>query len=339
MICTECGREIEFGIEFCYYCGEELPNNVEKQEKYEFETNNVSQASAILNVSNTTSNISYKDFPSVFESKTRDDEKERMKQAEQTKNTNIGALQKGVNGTKKIGAEDIFAGAFVGGIIGFVVWLIVFFFTLSIHLSLLPFVLLGAIAGIIKEVSNIQSNNEKCQKVYNDIEKEKRIYEDKAASIKKETNNRITAYKNGFEDEAKKLSIKYAESALAQEVADWMTKGYIKTIESADRRSHVKKIDIPFRFDVYSNKITCNLGTYDFELQRCRNLDSPLEQVALARALASFIQLQITMKYPRDISGTDILINMEYVYRNSYVQTTLVYKAKNGNYESVRDWS
>ena len=145
-------------------------------------------------------------------------------------------------------------------------------------------------------------------------------------------------YFSEFEINAQNLSVQFAESELAKEVIDWMTNGFYKTIDAADRQSYVEKVTVPFVFNVFKNKITCNLGTFDFNLERCRNLNSALEQTALARAIVSAIQLNIIMKYPKDVSGTDISVDISYSYTNECSQTTITYVAPNGNYKTVRGW-
>ena len=117
-----------------------------------------------------------------------------------------------------------------------------------------------------------------------------------------------------------------------------MTNGFCKTIDAADRRGHVEKITVPFVFNVFVDKITCNLGTFDFELKRCRSLNNPLEQTALARAIVSAIQLNIIMRYPKDSSGTDVSIDISYSYTDEYSATTITYVAPNGHYKAVRGW-
>ena len=145
-------------------------------------------------------------------------------------------------------------------------------------------------------------------------------------------------YLAAFEKNAQEMSVKLAESQLAKRVIEWMTDGFCRTIDAADRRKHIEQISVPFRFEVYTNKITCNLGTFDFEIERCRNLSSPLEQTALARAIAAAIQLNITMKYPKDASGTDRTVNYDFSYTDTYPVVTLTYLAPNGNYQVVIDW-
>ena len=163
---------------------------------------------------------------------------------------------------------------------------------------------------------------------------------DKAVeNAKKKAAERYNAYLLGFNEEAQKLSVNFAGSSLAEEVVNWMTNGFAHTIDSADRRSHVEKITVPFIYKVYKDKIVCNIGTYDFKVKRCDELKNPLEQTALARAMASMIQLNITMKYPKDASGTNIVTNISQEYFDIYVATTITYTAINGNYKKVQSWT
>ncbi|MBQ8636757.1 MAG: hypothetical protein IJ423_02030 [Clostridia bacterium] len=168
--------------------------------------------------------------------------------------------------------------------------------------------------------------------------------------LKLEHENKYNEYVHSFDSLVQEQSVRLAESELAIEVIEWMTDGFSKTIDTVDRRPHIERIDVPFVFSVYTNKITCNLGTYDFEIKRCSELKSPIQQTALAKAIASAIQVNIMMKYPQDISGTDVSINIEYEYKcesvyengetknNEYPDVKITYVAPNGNYQSVKEW-
>ena len=185
------------------------------------------------------------------------------------------------------------------------------------------------------KVRKVKRHNEKLRKEIDDLKAStEKLKAEAVKSAKKDYDN----YLNEFEQEAQRMSINFADSDLAKEVIEWMTKGFCKTINSADRRGHVEKIVVPFRFDVYTNKITCNLGTYDFQIKRCRNLTGPIEQTALARAIANEIQINIKMEYPEDASGTETSINIVYEYANEFPVVTITYVAPNGNYKAVKDW-
>lgn len=148
----------------------------------------------------------------------------------------------------------------------------------------------------------------------------------------------IAAYKSEFETEARQMSVRYAESSLATEIIDRLTNSFASAIDVADRQSHIMTICVPFSFNVYTNKITCSSATYDFETKRYSNLTGPLEQTAIARAIAAAVQLNITMKYPHDISGTDFKLDISYTYVEDHVSASITYTAPNGNYRSVQSW-
>jgi hypothetical protein len=205
-------------------------------------------------------------------------------------------------------------------------------------ISWVVFIVIAVIMGMIidKIAEHSWKNNEKG--VAAQIADEKNNLENRIKDIREQEGKEYQQYIKEFEDNSQKMSVQFADSELAREVIEWMTDGFFRTIDSADRRSHVEQINVPFVFNVFYNKITCNLGTYDFEMKRCRNLNNPIEQNALARAIASAIQLNIIMKYPKDESGTDISINIIYEYTNEYSVTSITYVAPNGNFKSVRGW-
>ena len=195
-------------------------------------------------------------------------------------------------------------------------------------------VLIGAIVHSSRK-SAYDSNNDKIK----ELQKDERIASDeRIQQIRADSEKEYQEYCRQFEAQAQSDSVKFAGSELAEKVINWMTDGFKKAIESADRRPHVEKIEIPFIFNVYHNKITCNLGEFNFEVERCRNLTTPLEQTALARAIATAIQLNITIEYPKDISGSAIIIDINNEYYPDYVSTKIIYKAPNGNYEAVKSW-
>lgn len=199
--------------------------------------------------------------------------------------------------------------------------------------------IIGLVIGAIKSSSVSKSYNESVNAANCSLEREKEQTVHNKEKIQADAEKEYCDYIAQFEAAAQSMSVQFAESQLAIEVIEWMTQGFAKAIDSTDRRSHVERIYVPFMFQVYSSKITCNLGTFDFVIERCKDLESPLEQTALSRAIASAIQLNITMKYPKDASGTDIVTNIDYGYGTDHVYTTVIYSAANGNYKAVRDWS
>jgi len=203
---------------------------------------------------------------------------------------------------------------------------------------------------VISLINHYVFKKNKKTEAESEIERIERNSQNTINNLEKEYEKKYNDYVQAFDALVQEQSIKLAESELAIEVIEWMTDGFSKTIDAVDRRPHIEKIEVPFVFSVYTNKITCNLGTYDFEIKRCSELKSPVQQTALAKAIASAIQVNIVMKYPQDVSGTAISIDIEYEYKSEtryengdsiireYPDIKITYIAPNGNYQAVKDW-
>ena len=160
----------------------------------------------------------------------------------------------------------------------------------------------------------------------------------KIDSIKTSANKKFNDYLTAFDVEAKRLSTSFEGSTSAKTAIDWMLGGFHKTIDAAVRSPHIIEINVPFVLNVYTDKITCNLGTFDFEKNRCSNLNSPLQQAALANFVASKLQLMTQAKYQKDSSGTSVNVKRSTAYKNDYASSTVTYTAANGYYQHARSW-
>ena len=185
---------------------------------------------------------------------------------------------------------------------------------------------------------SLARNNKKEKKADIEIANEQSRCEQAIQEINTQAAREIAAYKSEFETEARQLSVRYAESSLATEIIDRLTTSFASAIDAADRQSHITTIYVPFSFNVYTYKITCSSATYDFNTMRYAYLTGPLEQAAIARAIAAAVQLNITMQYPHDVSGTDFKLNISYTYLENHVSASITYTAQNGYYRAVQSW-
>lgn len=202
----------------------------------------------------------------------------------------------------------------------------------------LTYIFFGFIFTLILSIPHGFISDKKREKGNIELANEQSRCEQAIQEINTQAAREIAVYKSEFETEARQMSVRYAESSLATEIIDRLTNSFASAIVAADRRSHITTIDVPFSFNVYTNKITCSSATYDFETKRYSNLTGPLEQTAIARAIAAAVQLNITMKYPHDISGTDFKLDISYTYVEDHVSASITYTAPNGNYRSVQSW-
>lgn len=73
--------------------------------------------------------------------------------------------------------------------------------------------------------------------------------------IQQETEEKYQQYLKNYEQKAQEKSVDFATSELAQEIIEWITDGFCRTIDAADRRPHVKTIDVPFEISVLADQV------------------------------------------------------------------------------------
>ena len=167
-----------------------------------------------------------------------------------------------------------------------------------------------------------------------EVKKAKEEYQDKINKAKLE-------YEQEFERRVKNLSIKYIESDLIKEkrLVEWIMEGFGSHIDTADRNNYQKSVSVPYKFSVYTNKITCARGTFDFYTHRCQNFEYPEQQAAIASVIANELKIRTVMNYPKNIKDSETMVTYDIQYiNNAVVEVTLTYSAINGNYKPLSSW-
>lgn len=165
-------------------------------------------------------------------------------------------------------------------------------------------------------------------------------YAKKVSELDVQTKELMNKYLVLYKNKVNEKSISFANSELAKEIIGLLSNEFARNINALSRTSNIQFITYTYSFRVYYNKITSDKALwFDFDEHRCRNLDDVTEQEALAKILATQVQLNTMMNYSEDPSGTPIKLNINYVYPNDQcVEVRLEYVALNGNYEQVRNW-
>lgn len=284
-------------------------------------------------------------FPSEYEKILKEEEKERIDTLREQSSIKISEIKADM-GKREPGSaflkglEGILGGGGYGLAIGFFLCVCMYIAgnhegeVMAVPICCIVGTVIGGLLGFVEEGNYNENYNEAKDKIaQEEAELPLRIQE-----AKREISKKISEYKKEFDEAVMERSIQLAGGELAEEVTEWMVKGFCRTIDGADRRSHIEEINIPFMLHVFQEKISCNLGTYDFELKRCDNLFGPFEQMALARVLASAIQISIKRRYPKDASKTSVEIDIVYSNDSDYATAIITYVAPNGNYKRRRGW-
>ena len=236
----------------------------------------------------------------------------------------IGGACTSCNGSGLFSFAGNFFGALISFILGFVIGPIIG----------------GAVAYFIEKSADKEYkllNESVDEKIENlNFEKER---------LKEELSKEIQSIKNDytkrFEDISNTVSIeKFAGSKLLEEknIVNWIMDNFGRYIDMAQREKHIKNVEIVYQFNVFTDKITCSGGTFDFNIQRCPELTSAIEQTALAMAIATELKIRTVMTYPKDVKDKDAKVSVKYSYTQTNVQANLIYTAVNGNYEPVGSW-
>ena len=266
-----------------------------------------------------------------------------------TADTKIGEINKQISEKDRIDASGrSFTGAATGAVLGlfsctsprsyqygfggqFGIWV--------------TFIVVGAILFWLftiaqKDTSSLQKERESLRtKEMEDVSRLDSECEAKIRQIEKTYEQGVIKHQEEFARAQREASLTYIDSPVAKEITDFMLKPLLKTIRSCDRRPHVKVINVPFSFEVYSNKVTSTYGTYDFEIERVQFLKTMEEQAALANAIATAIHTEIITTFEVDPSGGEVdPMDIDYQYGANYVKASMTYHAANGNFVEARSF-
>lgn len=200
-----------------------------------------------------------------------------------------------------------------------------------------PWIILSVSSAVIYVINKksydkyIQGTKEAAQRVLDDCEEE--IVRYGTDQIKK-----YQAYHDEFTMISQKLSQEYVRTEFVNRIAEWIFEPLDRKIGEADREERIAAVRVEHAYSVYSDRIVCSRGTYDYRGHGLQNVDDPVCQTALSIAIAAAVKILIMQKYPQDPSGTPITVSTEISYGMDYLTETVVYAANNGNYNAASVW-
>lgn len=207
------------------------------------------------------------------------------------------------------------------------------------------YIILGAILFYILAKMIEKKVNRKRKAVQAKVDIEKASNEKKKEEIREKINEAYQNYKVGFERDAKKKSIQYAESTQVDAVVARMMSDIEEIVKKADRGSYIERIVIPIFVWVFQKEIEYSSvddkkhNKIIFEINRLNDLSECVEQAAMARTIASKIQLKLLESFPQDISGTvPTTPTIRYDYGESCAIAEVTYIAPNGNFKEKVKW-
>jgi len=251
----------------------------------------------------------------------------------------------------------------VGGIIGAVVG-IIGGFTLSF--GILPIALiLGLVVGFVCKV--VYSGNYKkfhdgvgqfsylMQGSINYKQQLLAEHQDRV-SLERFMKDYVEPYKEAFYKAAVTKSLDYVGSPVVEQIADRLVDViYEKEITPAERGAHVEVIERSVSVEVSADRIEMfggddtPLDVFNFEKERCSNLETGLQMAALAKAVGQQMELVMMERHPEDPCGSPASFRIGELKSNYLVdekksvnvcrmEAKMVYTPANMNYKPVQNW-
>lgn len=140
------------------------------------------------------------------------------------------------------------------------------------------------------------------------------------------------SYAASFEQAVKAVVQRFVSNKTTEEIGDRIAAGFLDTIERAPRGDDQKDVLASCSFTVYADQIQYGSGVFHFSQNHCANLSSPVEQAALAQAIAAHIEIRVMEKYGKDPCGSVPRITISSSDAALSRTVTVQYAAANTNY-------
>lgn len=184
----------------------------------------------------------------------------------------------------------------------------------------------------------------------------------KISLLKTELERDVNAYREAFDGEVRKESLKFVNNWIVAEIAEKLCSYLINSVSKTSRDSYKEHITDEVNFyvtnrEVYGERLQCRKLKYNFEELGFENLNGMFDQAALALCISEAIVSTMRSKYEKDSSGTQYNLSIEYSYGlypeyrplDEYteistgrfveaVRTGVVYTAINGNFVPAKKW-
>ncbi len=161
------------------------------------------------------------------------------------------------------------------------------------------------------------------------------------AAVKKiqdEVDLECREFVEGFEREVSYSIEDFPQPPISQSWIQKFAKEFERKIFSADRSSGIDKIDISFAMRTYAEELCSEQNKYLIMKEMFRPLEGFAEQTALARSVASAVQVEVMTLLASNPSDSQYDISVDETYEGKATVITLIYRAKNDHFQEMKNW-
>ena len=165
-------------------------------------------------------------------------------------------------------------------------------------------------------------------------------YHKKIAQLKRSVDTSVAEYTAAFEAQAVEKSPIYTGHEFTDMLCEKIKTRFLTQINSASRLSSESTITVTVSYSTRYDGVKIGRDRFNFEKYRCKSLPDDVSALAFGYALADGVIGRVHTEYPMDASGTDYIIERSYEFNDKdEAIITLTYSARNGNHDSMYDWS
>lgn len=200
-------------------------------------------------------------------------------------------------------------------------------FVVGMIITCIVAVVLGTLMGNLRS-----SGSKKHQK---NAEKQKDTSEKDINQQQTAAKSRIDEYAIAFEQAVKEATQKFVSNKTTEMIGDRILGSFLEMIERAPRDPRNSDVLVSYSYEVYANQVHYQGGVFGFSQNHCSNLAGPVEQAALAQAIATYLEIRVMERYKRDPSGSVPRLERSYTDTALARKITVSYKAINANYRGI----
>jgi hypothetical protein len=170
--------------------------------------------------------------------------------------------------------------------------------------------------------------------------------------IRGEVESEKARYTAAFEQTAAKMSTGFKNSERIKEIITQVATTFIERISALDKSAHVAQLNASLTFKVFPHCISIDDELdYDFETNRCAELNDAITQAALAKLLAAQVRATVQNYFAQCSAGGAVTAECKYADKKDFTHARhgdektlypaivcLQYSARNANYRAVQGW-
>ncbi len=156
--------------------------------------------------------------------------------------------------------------------------------------------------------------------------------------ITAEVDRECREFNDGFEKEICNKIMDFSQPPIDQLYIRKFADEFIDKINSQDRSSSVNTIEASFTIKAYADKVCTPLNEYALMNVLFKPLEGFAEEMAMARSVASAVQVEIMTSLPADLSGSQYRIEMKEGYEADAAVVYMTYRADNKEFQEIKSW-